>query len=346
MNLARHIRRKLQHGIGLACPLFFFMGYYGHSQKDTIDIVPYTDKIIIKTNLDTQTDVFLYENREENTRLHLVPNNRYRLFLSLDYEFIGVSVGLVPKFLGANSDEDLKGKSSFTDYQFRFFLGRWVQSLAYRKISGYYVRNTKDFAPDWTEGIDPYIQFDGLQSSSFAMSTSYVFNPKFSYRNIVYQNEWQKKSAGSFVPALYYDYNVFDLDQNGTISKDMYFNIRLSPAYYYTYVLHRKWFMSANVSPSLGVRFSKSETSVDNTRTSERNTYFTRRISTGVNLGFSSRRVIFGMNANISADWYNEDKSSIVENDQFYGVLYFGYRFDSPEPIQKLFKPFSNNSNQ
>lgn len=324
-------------------PIFYFLGFYGFSQKDTSDIITYTDKIILKMNLDTRTDIYLYENRQENTRLHLVPNNRFRMFLSLDYEFIGVSVGLVPKFLGANSDEALKGESQFTDYQFRFFLGRWVQSLSYRKIAGYYVRNTGDFAPDWTEGVDPYLQFKGLSSSSYAMSTSYVFNRKFSYRNIVYQNEWQKKSAGSFVPSLYYDYNIFDFDEDGAISKDKYFNIKMAPTYYYTYVLHRKWFLSGNVSPSLGVRFSKSESVVDDIRTTERNTFFIRSVAAGVNLGYSSERVIFGINANFSAEWYKEESTSMVENDQFYGVLYVGYRFDPPGIVKKIFKPLTGN---
>ncbi|MCB0373822.1 MAG: DUF4421 family protein [Muricauda sp.] len=324
-------------------PIFYFLGFYGFSQKDTSDIITYTDKIILKMNLDTRTDIYLYENRQENTSLHLVPNNRFRMFLSLDYEFIGVSVGLVPKFLGANSDEALKGESQFTDYQFRFFLGRWIQSLSYRKIAGNYVRNTGDFAPDWTEGVDPYLQFKGLSSSSYAMSTSYVFNRKFSYRNIVYQNEWQKKSAGSFVPSLYYDYNIFDFDEDGTISKDKYFNIKTAPSYYYTYVLHRKWFLSGNVSPALGVRFSKSESVVDDVRTTERNTFFIRSVAAGVNLGYSSERVIFGINANFSAEWYKEESTSMVENDQFYGVLYVGYRFDPPSIVKKIFKPLTGN---
>lgn len=319
-------------------PLCFLMVCCAYSQKDTTAIVNYSDKIILKLNLDTRTDVYLYENKQDNSRLHLVPNNRYRLFLSLDYEFIGVSIGFVPEFLGANSDNDLKGESEFTDYQFRFFMGKWVQSLAYSKISGYYVRNTGDFTPDWVKGIDPYIQFNGLSSTQYAMSTAFVFNPDFSYRNIVYQNEWQKISSGSFVPTLYYGYHSFDFDQNGLVSTDKYVNIRLAPSYYYTYVLHSNWFLSANISPSLGVRFSKSETRLDDTTIGERNTLFTRNVSTGLNLGYSSERIIFGINANLSADWYNEDSVSSTEENQLYGVVYFGYRFDPPKAIAKIFE--------
>ncbi|MER3319085.1 MAG: DUF4421 family protein [Allomuricauda sp.] len=310
-----------------------------NAQKDTTAIVNYTDKIIIKANIDTRTDAFFYRNKEEDTRLHLKPNNRYRLFLSLDYEFIGVSVGLVPKFLGANSDENLKGESSFTDYQFRFFLGRWVQGLNYSKVSGYYVRNTKDFAPNWIEGSNPYIQFNNLFSKVYGMSTSYVFNPNFSYRNIVYQNEWQKKSSGSLIGSLYYDYNIFDLNEVDVINREKFFNVRLAPTYYYTFVLHDNWFLSANLSPSLGLRFSKTESGVEDNLRIENNTYVTRRLGGGINLGYSSKKIIYGLNVNFSADWYNEDDVSTTENDQFYGILYFGYRFDPPKALDKIFHP-------
>lgn len=307
------------------------------AQEDTLAIVNYSDKIIIKANLDTKTDFYSYENRQLNNRISIQPNNRYRLFLSLDYEFIGFSVGFVPKFLGANSDENLKGESSFTDYKFRFFLGRWVQAISYSKISGYYVSNTGDFIPSWNEGTDPYLQFNDLATQQFGMSTSYVFNPNFSYRNIVYQNEWQRISSGSLVGSIIYDYNIFDLNEISLVNREKFFNVRIAPAYYYTFVFHDNWFVSANLSPSLGLRFSKAESGTGNPIGTERNTYLTRRLEGGLNLGYCSKRIICGININFSADWYNEDKVSITENDQFYGLLYFGYRFDAPQVIEKVF---------
>lgn len=327
--------------VGCIVLFLFGFGLKCNAQNDTVTIVNYTDKIIIKANIDTRNDVFFYRNEKEDTRLHLKPNNRYRLFLSLDYEFLGFSVGFVPKFLGANSDENLKGESSFSDYQFRFFLGKWVQGLSYRKITGYYVRNTQDFVPNWVEGSDPYLQFNNLFSEVFGMSTSYVFNPDFSYRNIVYQTEWQKESSGSLIGSLHYDYNIFDLDEEGIVNREKFFNVRLEPAYYYTLVLHDNWFLSANMSPSLGLRFSKSESEVGGNPVIENNTFVTRRLAGGLNLGYSSKRLIYGLNLTFSADWYNEDSISSTENDQFYGSIYVGYRFDSPKFVQRIFKPLT-----
>lgn len=328
------------------CTILFLFGYgfNCNAQNDTVALINYSDKIIVKANIDTRNDAFFYRNKEENTRLHLKPNTRYRLFLSLDYEFLGVSVGFVPKFLDANNDENLKGESTFSDYQFRFFLGKWVQGLHYRKISGYYIRNTKDFAPNWIKGTNPYLQFNNLFSEVFGMSTSYVFNPNFSYRNIVYQNEWQKISSGSLIGSLHYDYSIFDLNEEEIISREKFFNVRLEPTYYYTFVLRDNWFLSANMSPSLGLRFSKTESEVDSNPIIENNTYIVRRLASGLNVGYSSKRVIYGLNFTFSADWYNEDKVSSTENDQLYGSVYIGYRFDPPKFVQKIFKPLTGRN--
>jgi hypothetical protein len=47
-------------------------------------------------------------------------------------------------------------------------------------------------------------------------------------------------------------------------------------------------------------------------------------------LGYSSERIIFWANFNFSLNWYNQLRLYTAENDQIYGLLYFGYRFDAP----------------
>ena len=118
---------------------------------DSTSILSYGDKLVVKLNIDTQSNTYLINDKLANTNLVVTPNNSLRFSLSLDYEFIGVSIGFSPKFLPGNDDDDLKGKSSFTDYGFRFFLGNWTQELIYSNIQGYYIENTQDFFPGWEE---------------------------------------------------------------------------------------------------------------------------------------------------------------------------------------------------
>ncbi|MBL4650894.1 MAG: hypothetical protein JKY03_14275 [Aureispira sp.] len=97
--------------------------------SDSTAILSYVDKIIIKANIDTQTDGYFILDHTDNSYFDILPNDELRFVLSLDYEFIGASIGYSPKFLTGNNDNGTKGESSFTDYSFRFFLGNWTRRI-------------------------------------------------------------------------------------------------------------------------------------------------------------------------------------------------------------------------
>jgi hypothetical protein len=304
---------------------------------DSTFLESFADKIIIKANLSTETDTYYSFNDVDKSKLKITPNTNYRLFLSLDYQFIGASLGFSPKFFSTNRDDELKGESSFSDFQFRFFLGKWVQGIRYKKIKGYYVENTENFIDGWVKGRDPYIQISNLTNISWGMWTAYVLNPKFSIRNLTYQTEWQKKSAGSLMPTLFYDFNQYSFELLGSSSKEDLFNVKLALTYYYTFVIKENWFIAPKVAPAFGVKFSKTNSTINDVQNVERATYFTRFLEGGLQLGYSSKRIIFGGSFNYNANWYNSDKNTVVENDQVYGVIYFGYRFDTPKFIENSY---------
>ncbi|MGK0385403.1 MAG: hypothetical protein ACI849_000004 [Patiriisocius sp.] len=134
------------------------------TSKDTLAILSFADKVMVKVNVDTQTDSYV-DRDNTSSDLRLSANNNYRLTLSLDYKLVGFSFGFSPRFISSNNDDDLKGKYSFSDYQFRGFLGKWTQEVYYKKSQGFYVENTGDFDPSWREGIDPYLQFPDLKNT-------------------------------------------------------------------------------------------------------------------------------------------------------------------------------------
>ncbi len=313
---------------------------YAQPVKDTGNFISYTDKILIKTNFSTQTDKYILK-ENNSTSLKLQPNNEYRMFLSLDYEFIGFSYGFSPKILGANDDNDRKGKSSFTDYKFLLFLGQWLQTVEYSRIKGYYVENTADFVPGWQKGTDPYIQINNLTNTQWAMSTAYIVNRNFSFKNLVYQTEWQKKSAGSLVPVMSYDYNRYSFDFSGNRSVQKDFNLRLGLGYYYTFIIGNRFFVSPNLQPSLGLRFSSYSSVENGITTREHKNYFTRFVEGGIKVGFNTPRLVAGAGFNFNVNWYNEDKSSVSQNDKLFGILYFGYRFGAPRILTDTYSKMS-----
>lgn len=210
-----------------------------------------------------------------------------------------------------------------------------MQGLQYRNVKGYYVENTGDFLPTWQEGLDPFIQLPDLRNSTYGMSTSYVANPEFSFRNVLYQTEWQKVSAGSLVPTLFYECNVFSFEETAMESMERNVNLRISPAYYYTLVLHENWYLATNVAPALGLRFVSSTVEQEGSVTREKYTLFTKALGTGLQLGYSSERILFGLNINLDINWYRQGEEASVENDQGYAVFYMGYRFNAPGLARK-----------
>ena len=302
--------------------------------KDSTSILSFTDKIIIKANIDTQTDSYSIQS-ENDSDLRLSANNQFRIVLSLDYEFIGASIGFSPKFLPGNNDNDLKGESTYEDYSFRFFLGSWTQEFQYKKVQSFYVQNTNDFIPNWIDGQDLYIQFPDLKTIFWGGSTSYVLNSEFSLRNVVYNTEWQRKSAGSFIPTLRYGFTHLSGTIGDTKSFENSYDIGIAPEYYYTAVIHQNWFVSLYAAPSFSIRFSRSgeyETNIN-----ENDVYWPVSLDGGLQLGYSSSKFIYGANLNFETTWYNEDNMTNITNDILFAKIYFGYRFDAPKKVTETF---------
>lgn len=324
----------------LMAPLVAGMAQYSE-QIDSTRILSYADKFVVKINFDTQTDIYTLKNNEDNDRLTIAPNNNYRLFVSLDYEFFGLSIGFAPTFIPWNNDDDLKGESSFSDFKFRAAIGPWIQGFQVGRIKGYYVENTGDFVPGWQEGVEPYFQIPTMTSKIYGMWTSYNFNPNFSFRNILYQTEWQKRSSGSFIPSLYYSYEELSYSLGGLDAKEFAFPIRLAPAYFYTMVFRENWFIGGNLSPSIGVRFAKSTFTENNIRSVEKYSAFTHSLEGVLQLGYASKKIIFGAGINFNVNGYTEDKTNAIENDKLYGLLYFGYRINTPGIIERTYHKYA-----
>lgn len=304
------------------------------TNKDSKLIISYTDKIIIKANIDTETDSYAIQSKNF-TDYRLSANNQFNLVLSLDYEFIGASIGFSPKFLPGNNDNNLKGESSYQDYSFRFFLGNWTHKVQYKKVQGFYVENTNDFFPNWIDGQYPYIQFPDFKTIFWGGSTSYVLNPNFSLRNLAYNTEWQIKSAGSFIPTIRYGYTRLSATIEDSKEFENSFDIGLVPEYYYTLVMHKNWFASFLLSPSIGIRFSNS--GKDETDVYENNVYWPLSVNSGLQLGFSSDKLIYGANLKFETTWYSEDSRTNITNDRLSAKIYFGYRFNVPNSVKKTF---------
>ncbi len=310
---------------------------------------PLSDKISIRANL--SSNIKFYKFRDSEASLSLEPNNNLRTSLTVDYKFIGFSLGFAPKFFPGNNDNELKGKSQLSGIGFQFNFRRWLQKVGYEKVSGFYVKNTRDFIPNWSEGEDPYIQIPALSTKTFSGSTAYKFNDNFSFSAVNGYFQWQLKSAGSFIPTFDYDYTIFKLKADQTLDNientSNEFNLTLKTSYYHTFVFRKNWLLSFTGSPGIGLNFAReTDKNFDaNTTTKENSNYAYYVLDGSIVLGYNSKTFYSGARydwKNLSNFDKNQESLSVVNN---FFEFYIGYHFDAPNFIKKPFNWFENKTN-
>ncbi|UHO38368.1 DUF4421 family protein [Chryseobacterium capnotolerans] len=308
-----------------------------NAQRDTTDIKSYADQVMIRANLDTNIESYIFtEGEEGNEKKQIFSiNNKTKVSFSIDYKIISATISFAPRFFDGNNDNDLKGNSSYTDFSVRFFPNRLIQNLYYKNVKGFYIENMKEVLPDWKEG-DPYMQFPDLRVQSFGGSTAYILNKNFSARSIYTQGEWQKKSSGSWVPFLDYDLTILRNKIEDQKAKETQYKLGANMGYFYNWVLGKNVNIAPYLALGLGGKFSTyrdvfGDGSIKNVQ------YLTLRMEGGLHIGYNTDRFLFGGKMNFSAYAYNQTKNQAVQNNSVYGLLYIGYRFAPPRVVANTY---------
>ena len=306
------------------------------AQTDSINtqVISYDEKLMLRLNIDTNTNELIITSKELAVTPRLALNNQINTTFGIDYKFISASISFSPKFFPGNNN-DLKGKSSFTSYNIRFFPKNIIQTLSYKNSKGYYLRNTQDYVANWRKNRDAYLTFPNLRFQSFGGSTSYITNKDFSLQGIYYQKEWQTTSSGSFVPAFNYEYVLFSDIQDGIKSREKRLDLSLDLGYHYNYLITEK----INIAPYLYGGFGKKWSSYKNDvnqNEKEKANYFTQNFGAGLHLGYNSDRIFFGSKFNYAGNHYKDSGSNIYEND-FYVLFFIGYRLNPPAKVKKMY---------
>lgn len=321
--------------------LFFLVTAMVNAQTDTAKIKSYADQVMVRVNLDTNIEKYVFTEGPEDKPLEtiLTINNKTRASFSVDYRIISATVSFTPNFLPGNNDNELKGSSSYADFRFRFFPKRFIQTVYYKNVKGFYIENMADLFPEWKEGKDAYLQFPNLRIQSFGGSTAFVMKKDFSLKSIYTQGEWQKESRGSWVPFVDYDLSVFRDMIGDRKGKELQYSFAANMGYFYNWVLGEKKRVniSPNVSLGLGGMFSSSwDIGNDGSKVNKENTqYLILRFATGLHIGYNTDRFLFGGKFNVNAYTYNESANENVQNNNIYGLLYIGYRFPPPKVVQR-----------
>ena len=290
----------------------------------------------IKFSLDNTYETFSVDT--ETNDFSIYPNITNVLQFGLSYRFIRGSVGWAPDWLPGNGDEDLKGKTKAFGIAFSMAFGHWFQELGYAKVRGYYLENTGDYDPNWSDG-DPYIQLPNLHYIGFSGTTGYCLNPRLSLKSLNLQTERQLKSAGSFLAFVHYRYYVVDdKSPTGTTQKSNNLELGIGPGYIYTFVLKERFYASLGLLPGIGLINTKLTTRFadGNDISNQRNLAF-RWNGRGA-IGYNGHAFFTGFYINYAGMVYEQQNTTAVnhENRMFY-QFFVGFRVRSPKWLNRFF---------
>ncbi len=271
-------------------------------------VISFRENLLLKSNINTQNESFSIQNNNQSVLVNA--NNTYRLEVAANYKFLGLKIGFSP------SSRTSDFKSKFLNYQLNIFLKQWIQSIEYRKVQGFYQENNAELLA----------QFPNLKTTSWMGTTSYVLNNNFSLKHLTHLNEWQRETAGSFVPTLTYGFNRLSNTINNQKVAENSFDLSFAPAYNYTWAFKNHWFISSSISPALGVRFTTEKLN----ETTNKDTFVTRALGLTLQFGYTSETISAGASFNFDSNAINKNLTQSMVNDKSYASLYFGYRFTPP----------------
>ena len=269
----------------------------------------FPEKFTLRLGMQSTSNSFIFTDDLNGTQLELLPNDKTYLGASFLFRSVEVDLGFAPDFLSENKDN---GDSKLFTLNFRMFLGRWMQTLDFYSQKGFFIKTDELTFP-----------FPELTTLKIGGTTGFIFNPNFSFRAIGFQNEWQKKSAGSFIPRFSFYYTRFDLNDNTPEAITRAFDIAVGPGYYYNWVVKNHFIFSLGATLGFGVNVTTAEETTNTTALTQ--------VLFRSALGYNSERFFTGINVSSQLLSYKTDPNTVQDDIITFVELYIGYRFNAPK---------------
>ena len=275
----------------------------------------YDDKVIASLYyLDVSNNFQILSKNSDGTKskLDLIPNRREQIGMSVSFKFADISYGFSPHFFDVNKDN---ANSKLFNISTRFIVKQWMQTFNFINQKGFY----------FNQG-DLTIPFPDLRSTKVGGTTSYIFNPNFSFKTIANQKQWQTKSSGSFIPNFSFFYTNLDLNDGNPNSRSDILEMTVSPSYYYNLVINKVVLLSAGLSVGGGISIIDGDVAG------------ILETSTSVKLGYNNDSFFSFLNLNYFAFLQNND-ARVKLNDTISTLnVTVGYRFAPPKKVNEVFE--------
>jgi hypothetical protein len=311
---------------------------------DTAYYVSYQQKITGRIYFSRKFTALQFRNAEKKYAINYLPNTTLNLGIGATYQWATLNLAYGLGFL---NPERGRGKTRYLDLQFHSYGRRIILDVLGEFYNGFYLAEQ-----EFRSGNNKYYVRPDLKVRLIGASVQRVLNyRKFSYRAAFLQNEWQKKSAGSFLIGVEMYTGWINADstllpsaiasiENGIRPERVrFFEIGPNAGYAYTFVLSKHFFITGSASTSLDLGWRSLSGELQ------------KRNSAGVCLnsflrfvvGYNSRR--WGVAAFYITDHVNlvsgSDSHKMFLNTGNYR-LNFVYRFAPSKEARKILKPLND----
>lgn len=236
-------------------------------KNDKRYIEDHTKDLTVRLYTNNKFSRYVIGQNGNGERLPYSTNDHLSLGLGFNWRFIGLNVGVKMPFV--NGDDRRFGKTKGIDIQSFFYFRKLQVDIYGQAYDGLYVANRTTLNRPRVGDVFPYRS--DLKLRNFGINGQYIFNNRrFSYRAAFVQNEYQKKSAGSFIlgGAIYH----FRADADSAIlPRDLKFpgdfwrngfnqsrvtSLAVNAGYAYTLVIRKHFFMTASFAVGPGLNYT------------------------------------------------------------------------------------------
>jgi hypothetical protein len=222
---------------------------------DTTYYVSYENQITGRFYFSKKYTLLRFRNFAEGYSFSYRPNTTLNMGVGATYRWATLNLAYGFGFL---NPERGQGKTRYLDLQFHTYGRKIILDAFGQFYRGFYLAGT-----DITTDNSYYLRPD-LKVNLVGVYTQYIFNhDRFSYRAAFHQNEWQKKSAGTFIAGLEAFYGTVLADSTivptavdkpvatGNADRLKFFEFGPNVGYAYSLVIRKHFYITASAAVSL-----------------------------------------------------------------------------------------------
>ncbi|MEM1136639.1 MAG: DUF4421 domain-containing protein [Bacteroidota bacterium] len=306
---------------------------------DTTYIKSYRDQLIIRTYGITKYNRLTIRDVATANQVSFDPNTNLNFGAGFNYKWIGFNAAFNFPFI--NNDSDRLGTTKYLDLQADFYGRKYLINVLYQDYRGFRISKERYYSfPQFITSDTLFQKRDDVHTRAFGINGFYNFNDKkFSYLSSFIQNEWQKRSAGSFFLGGYFtglqvssDSSLISADLNAQFENNLnivrgnFRTLGVSGGYAHTFVMWKKFFFTLLASGGIGAEYSEIKTVESN---QEFNTESSLNFSTFTRgaLGYNNDRFHVGLSFSSNISAYREQKLTNVIYQSGNVRFYFVKRF-------------------